>query len=141
MTKKRIATLIEQEVQKPSEDTDNSSALAKPLSQRIATTQNTPLAELKLTGQGLFAESESLWKEFIAFDREHHLTERVSAQIWRLTKAVGKPVFVLSIKGIQAAFVTASNPKNRAALAERFARSKPAQDAEVVLESVEDSER
>lgn len=130
MTNKRIATLIEQEVQKPAEDIDNSSA--------ITTTQNTQLAELKLTSQGLFAESESLWKEFIAFDREHHLTERVSAQIWRLTKVIGKPVLVLSLKGIQTAFVTVANAEKRTALVERFSRSQVARESEASLEPAEE---
>ena len=129
MTRKRIAALIEQEVQQPIDSTDDSSA--------IATTQNTAIAELQLTSQGLFDESKALWQEFVAFDKEHHLTERVGAQLWRLTKAVGKPLLVLSIKGIQTAVVTVANPENRAALAKRFSKSAPAKTAEASLESVE----
>ena len=50
MSKQRIAALIQQEVQKPTADGDNKAA--------IATTQNTPLANLQLTSQGLFEESK-----------------------------------------------------------------------------------
>lgn len=128
MTKERIATLIEQEVNQPAPPEEDSA---------IATTRNTQLAELKLTSQGLFGESKALWEEFVAFDREHQLTERIGTQIWRLTKAVGKPALVLSMKGIQAAVITVVNPEKRAALAERFRRSQPAQSAEASLESVE----
>jgi hypothetical protein len=130
MTKKRIAPLIEQEVQQPTESDENS--------RTIATTQNTQLAELKLTGQGLFNESKALWDEFVEFDKEHQLTQRVGAQLWRLTKAVGKPVLVLSLKGIQAAVVTVTHSDNRAAFVERFSRFRPDQEAEASLETVED---
>lgn len=129
MTKKRIATLIEQEVQKPTEGVDNSSA--------ITTTQTTQMAELKLAGKSLFEESKELWNEFVAFDEEHKLTQRVGAQLWRLTQVVAKPVLLLSIKGIQVAVITIANPENRDALAARFTRSKTAQDAEAILEPVE----
>ncbi len=129
MTKKRIATLIEQAVNQPAPPEEDSA---------IATTRNTQLAELKLTSQGLFDESKALWKEFIAFDREHQLTERVGAQVWRLTKAVGKPALVLSMKGIQAAIITVANPEKRAAISDRFRRSQPAQVAEASLEPVEE---
>lgn len=130
MPTKKIAALIEQEVQPPTESAENSSA--------IATTQNTPLAELQLASQGLFDESKALWEEFVAFDKEHQLAQRVGAQLWRLTQVVGKPVLVLSLKGIQAAVITVSNPENRAALAERFSRSQSAQDADASLETLED---
>jgi hypothetical protein len=129
MTKKRIATLIEQEVQQPTESTENSGA--------IATTQNTQLADLKLTGKGLFDESKALWDEFVEFDQEHQLTQRVGAQLWRLTQAVGKPILVLSLKGIQAAVVTVASSKNRTMLAESFSRSQPAQRAEASLDPLE----
>lgn len=129
MTKKRIATLIEQEVKNSTPPTEENSA--------IATTQNTQLAELKFTGQGLFDESKALWEEFVAFDREHQLTERVGTQIWRLTKAVGKPALVLSLKGIQAAIITVVNPENRVALVERFSRFHPVQSTDVSLEPLE----
>jgi hypothetical protein len=130
MPNKRIATLIEQEVKQTTESTDDSSA--------IATTQNTPLAELQLTSQGLFDESKALWAEFVAFDKEHQLAQRVGAQLWRLTKAVGKPTLVLSFKGIQTAVVTVASPENRAALAERFRRFRSAKNADVALETLED---
>jgi hypothetical protein len=130
MPTKKIAALIEQEVQPPTESADNNSA--------IATTQNTQLAELQLASQGLFDESKALWEEFVEFDKEHQLAQRVGAQLWRLTKVVGKPALVLSLKGIQAAVVTLTNPENRAALAERFSRSRSAQDADAALETLED---
>ncbi|MEN8446051.1 MAG: hypothetical protein ABG776_13670 [Cyanobacteria bacterium J06555_13] len=113
MAKKQIAKLIQQEVTRPDE---TSAAIVK--------TQNTPLAELQLSAQGLFDESKAIWEEFIAFDQEHQLTQRVGAQLWRLTKAVGKPALVLSLKGFQTAVVTVANPDNRAALTERFRRFK-----------------
>lgn len=124
-----MADLIEQEVQSAPLPTAENSA--------IAITRNTQLAGLKLTSQGLFDESKALWEEFVAFDREHQLTERVGTQIWRLTKAVGKPALVLSLKGIQAAIVTVANPEKRTALAEHFRRSQPAQAADAALEPVE----
>jgi hypothetical protein len=130
MTKRTIATLIEQAVQQPTESADNSS--------EIATTQNTPLAELQLASQGLFDESKALWKEFVAFDKEHQLAQRVGAQLWRLTKVVGKPALVLSLKGIQVAVVTITNPENRAALAERFSRFSSNQTTDASLETLED---
>ena len=130
MANKRIATLIAQEVQPPTESTDNSSA--------IATTQNTPLADLQLTSQGLFAESKALWQEFVAFDQEHQLTQRVGAQLWRLTKAIGKPALVLSLKGIQTAVVTVANADKRASLKERFSRFSADQTTDASLETVED---
>ena len=130
MANKRIATLIAQEVQQPTDSTDNSSA--------IATTQNTAIAELKLTSQGLFDESKALWNEFVAFDQEHQLTQRVGAQLWRLTKAIGKPALVLSLKGIQTAVVTVANADKRAALKERFSRFSADQTTDASLETVED---
>ncbi|PZO46040.1 MAG: hypothetical protein DCF15_20850 [Phormidesmis priestleyi] len=132
MTRKMIAALIKQEVQPLTESTDNSSA--------IATTQNTALADLKLTGQGLFDESKALWNEFIAFDQEHQLAQKVGAQLWRLTKAIGKPALVLSLKGIQTAVVTVADADKRAALVERFSRSQTAQAAGSSLEETEDLE-
>ena len=108
MTTKRIAALIEQEVKQSAPPTEKNSV--------IATTQNTQLAE----SQGLFDESKALWEEFVAFDKEHQLTERVGAQLWRLAKAVGKPALVLSLKGTQAAIITVADPKKRAALGRTF---------------------
>ena len=129
MTKKRIAALIQQEVQKPTASADDSSA--------IATTQNSEIANLQLTSQGLFGESKALWQEFIAFEQEHQLTQRISAQLWRLTKAVGKPALVLSLKGIQTAVVTVADADRRAALVERFSRYKAAQGADASLDVIE----
>ena len=130
MANKRIATLIAQEVQPPTESAEANSAMA--------TTQNTPLADLQLTSQGLFDESKALWNEFVAFDQEHQLTQRVGAQLWRLTKAIGKPALVLSIKGIQTAVVTVANADKRAALKERFNRFSSDQTTDASLETVED---
>jgi len=130
MANKRIATLIKQEVQSPTESTDDSRA--------IATTQNTPLAELQLASQGLFDESKALWQEFIAFDKEHQLTQRVGAQLWRLTKAVGKPALILSLKGIQTAVVTVADADKRAALVERFSRFSADRTTDASLETAED---
>ncbi|KPQ33006.1 MAG: hypothetical protein HLUCCA11_19800 [Phormidesmis priestleyi Ana] len=130
MANKRIAALIKQEVQQPTA-TESSS-------HEIATTQNTPLAELQLASQGLFDESKALWQEFIAFDKEHQLTQRVGAQLWRLTKAVGKPALILSLKGIQTAVVTVVNADKRAALVERFSCFSAEQTTDASLETAED---
>ncbi len=130
MPKRNLSTLIEQEANRPAPAAEESSA--------IATTQNTPITELKLTSKSLFEESQELWQEFVAFDKEHQLTERVGAQLWRLTKAVGKPLLVLSIKGIQTAVVTVANPKNRAVLVERFSRSQTAKAAGASLDPIEE---
>jgi len=134
MTKQRIAALIKQEVQQPTA-TENSS---RESSHEIATTQNTPLAELQLASQGLFDESKALWQEFIAFDKEHQLTQRVGAQLWRLTKAVGKPALILSLKGIQTAVVTVADADKRAALVERFSRFSADRTTDASLETAED---
>ena len=147
MTQKRIATLIEQEVQQstnrqpkdqPSTHPANSSPANNTAGSAIAITQNTPLADLQLTSQGLFDESKALWEEFVAFDQEHQIAQKVGAQLWRVTKAVGKPALILSLKGIQTAVVTVANADKRAALVERFRRSKAAQTAEAALEPTED---
>ena len=131
MTKKRIAALIQQEVQKPTASADDSSSA-------IATTQNSEIANLQLTSQGLFDESKALWQEFIAFEQEHQLTQRVGAQLWRLTKAVGKPALVLSLKGIQTAVVTVADADKRAALVERFSRFSAEREAKASLEATEE---
>ena len=130
MTKQSIATLIQQEVKQPAKEGEESSALA--------TTQNTPLADLTLTSQGLFDESKALWQEFVAFDQEHQLTQRVGTQLWRLTKAVGKPALVLSLKGIQTAVVTVADADRRAALVERFSRFSADRETEASLEATEE---
>ena len=133
MPKQQISALIEQEVKRPlpAADDQNSSAI-------IPQTQNTPLADLKLTSQGLFDESKALWQEFVAFDQEHQLTQRVGAQLWRLTKAVGKPALVLSLKGIQTAVVTVADADRRAALVERFSRFSADKQTDVALEETSD---
>ena len=133
MPKQQISALIQQEVKRPlpAADDQNSSAI-------IPQTQNTPLADLKLTSQGLFDESKALWQEFVAFDQEHQLTQRVGTQLWRLTKAVGKPALVLSLKGIQTAVVTVANADRRAALVERFSRFSADKQTDVALEETSD---
>ena len=128
MPKKTLAQLIEQEVTTPIEE-----------SSAITTTQTTPLADLKLTSQGLFDESKALWKQFIEFDQEHQLTQKVGAQLWRLTKAVGKPVLVLTLKGIQVGFVTLTDADKRTELAQRFNRSQPARAADASLSPADDA--
>ena len=133
MPKQQISALIEQEVKRPlpAADDQNSSAI-------IPQTQNTPMADLKLTSQGLFDESKALWQEFVAFDQEHQLTQRVGTQLWRLTKAVGKPALVLSLKGIQTAVVTVADADRRAALVERFSRFSADKQTDAALEETSD---
>ena len=128
MPKQTLAQLIEQEVTTPTEE-----------SSAITTTQTTPLADLKLTSQGLFDESKALWKQFIEFDQEHQLTQKIGAQLWRLTKAVGKPVLVLTLKGIQVGFVTLTDADKRAELAQHFNRSQAAQAADASLSPTDDA--
>ena len=130
MTKKRIAALIQHEVQKPTANADESS--------EIATTQSSEIANLPLTSQGLFDESKALWQEFIAFEQEHQLTQRIGAQLWRLTKAVGKPALVLSLKGIQTAVVTVADADRRAALVECFSRFSAEREAKASLKATEE---
>ena len=132
MPKQQISALIEQEVKWPLPAADdNSNAI-------VAQTQNTPVADLKLTSQGLFDESKALWQEFVAFDQEHQLTQRVGAQLWRLTKAIGKPALVLSLKGIQTAVVTVADADKRAALVERFSGFSADKQADAALEETDD---
>ena len=132
MPKQQISALIQQEVKRPLPAADDQSSAI------IAQTQNTPMADLKLTSQGLFDESKALWQEFVAFDQEHQLTQRVGTQLWRLTKAVGKPALVLSLKGIQTAVVTVANADRRAALVERFSRFSADKQTDVALEETSD---
>lgn len=132
MASKKLASLIEQDVTQPAQTTTNTSA--------ISVTQNTPLTDLKLTSQGLFDESKAIWQEFIEFDQEHQLSQRVGAQLWRLTKAVGKPALVLSLKGIQTAVVTVATPEKRTALIEHFSLFQKNQPTtEAALETVEET--
>ena len=126
MPKQSISTLIQQEVKQPAPKSEESSA--------IATTQNTPLANLTLAQKSLFDESKELWEEFVTFDKEHQLTRRVGAQLWRLTKAAGKPVLVLSLKGIQTAVITVADADRRAALIERFSRFSANKQTDAALE-------
>ena len=128
MANKNLATLIAQEVTQTEPTTEDSSAI---------TTQNAPLAQPNSDQETLFDESKRIWDEFVAFDKEYQLTQRVGAQLWRLTKAVGKPVLVLSLKGVQTAFVTIVNPEKRAALVERFSQSPTAKAAEASLEAAD----
>ena len=128
MPQKKIAQLIEQEVKATPVD-----------SSEIVTTQTTQLADLQLTTQGLFSESKELWKQFVEFDKEHQLTQKVGAQLWRLTKAVAKPVLVLSLRGVQVGFITLADADKRAELAQRFNRSQPAQAADASLSPADDA--
>ena len=130
MSSKKIADLIQPETKQPVPTVEETSA--------ITTTQAPQIAELAPTSQSLFEESKAIWDEFVAFDREHHLTQRVGAQLWRLTRAAGKPLLVLSLRGIQAAVVTAVDPEKRTALIERFSHSPSAIEAEASLGPVED---
>ena len=132
MPKQQISALIQQEVKRPLPTADENAGAI------IAQTQNTPLADLKLTSQGLFDESKALWQEFVAFDQEHQLTQRVGTQLWRLTKAVGKPALVLSLKGIQTAVVTVADADRRAALVERFSRFSADKQTDAALEETGD---
>ena len=130
MSTKQISALIKQEVERPLPAAEENSSA-------IAPTQDTQLVELEPTSEGLFDESKALWDKFVAFDQEHQLTQRVGAQLWRLTRAVAKPVLVLSFSGIKAAVVTITDPDRRAEIAERFSQYKPAQEADAALESGE----
>lgn len=76
MANKNLATLIAQEVTSTEPTTEDSSA--------ITTTQNAPLAQPNSDQETLFDESKRIWDEFVAFDKEHQLTQRVGAQLWRL---------------------------------------------------------
>ena len=133
MPKQQLSTLIQQEVKRPlsAADDQNNSAI-------VAQTRHTPVAALKLTSQGLFAESRMFWQEFVAFDQEHQLTQHVGAQLWRLTKSVGKPVLVFSLKGIQTAVVTVADVKNRSALTKHFSRFASDKKIDAALEETID---
>ena len=135
MTTKDIATLIKQEVQKPTPDSENATALATTSDTQLSETQQ---VDLSLTSSSLWDESKALLAEFIAFDQEHQLSQKVGAQLWRLTKAVGKPALILSFKGIQSAIVTIADPESRAALMERFNRSDIAKEKEASLSPTDD---
>ena len=99
MSSKKIADLIQPEAEQPVPAVEETRAITTTQAPQIAE----QIAELDPTSQSLFEESKAIWDEFVAFDREHRLTERVGAQLWRLTRAAGKPLLVLSLRGIQAA--------------------------------------
>ena len=134
MTTKDIATLIKQEVQKPAPDSENATALTTTSDTQLSEPQQVDLS----SSSSLWDESKALLAEFIAFDQEHQLSQKVGAQLWRLTKAVGKPALILSFKGIQSAIVTIRDPESRAALMERFNRSDLAKEKEASLSPTED---
>ena len=134
MTTKDIATLIKQEVQKPAPDSENATALTTTSDTQLSEPQQVDLS----SSSSLWDESKALLAEFIAFDQEHQLSQKVGAQLWRLTKAVGKPALILSFKGIQSAIVTIADPESRAALMERFNRSDIAKEKEASLSPTND---
>lgn len=139
MTTKDIATLIKQEVQKPTPDSENATALTTTSNAHSDIQVSEPQqVNLSLTSSSLWDESKALLAEFIAFDQEHQISQKVGAQLWRLTKAVGKPALILSFKGIQSAIVTIADPESRAALMERFNRSDLAQEKEASLSPTDD---
>lgn len=99
MTKRNLAQLIQEE----------NSALA-----------HKDDSALQTHSEDLFTESKALWDEFCAFEQQHQIASKVGAQLWRLTKAIGKPALILTLKGTQTAFVTLVNADKRAEVAERF---------------------
>ena len=94
-TRKTIATLLAEEVNAPSQS-------AQPISESAAIApadpvhQSTAIAATTQETEGLFAESKQLWDELVAFDRENELPSKVGAQLWRLTKIVAKPIFIVT---------------------------------------------
>ena len=134
MTTKDIATLIKQEVQKPTPDSENATALTTTSNAQLSEPQQIDLS----SSSSLWDESKALLAEFIAFDQEYQLSQKVGAQLWRLTKAVGKPALILSFRGIQSAIVTIADPESRAALMERFNRSDIAKEKEASLSPTND---
>ena len=145
MTKKTIATLIAEEVNTSSQvaqAASQSTAQAVSQSTEIAPVgsnqQSAAIAPVPLQTEGLFAESKQLWEELVAFDREHELSSKVGAQLWRLTKIVAKPVFIVTWKGVEAAVVTAVDPDKRATFIERFSCAKEESGASVSLKAVEE---
>ncbi|MGC1306537.1 MAG: hypothetical protein WA885_04855 [Phormidesmis sp.] len=135
MTKQTIATLLAEEVNAPSQS-------AQPISESAAIAPvepvhlSTAIAPVSPQPEGLFAESKQLWDELVAFDRENELSSKVGAQLWRLTKIVAKPIFIVTWKGVEAAVITAVDPDKRAAFIERFSRAKEESGAEVSLKAV-----
>lgn len=135
MPTKDIAKLIKQEVQKPTPDSENATALTTTSDAQLSDPQQ---VDRSLTSSSLWDDSKALIAEFIAFDQEHQLSQKVGAQLWRLTKAVGKPALILSFKGIQSVIVTIADPESRAALVERFNRSDLAKEKEASLSPTDD---
>ena len=146
MTKKTIATLLAEEVNTPSE---TAQAAAQTVSKSTApestaitpvdsANQSKALAPTPLQTEGLFTESKQLWDELVAFDQEHELSSKVGAQLWRLTKIVAKPVFIVTWKGVEAAVITAIDPDKRAVFVERFSRVKDESGADVSLKAVDE---
>ena len=142
MTKKTIATLLAEEVDTPSQSAQPTSELTTSASTVIApaglANQSTAIAPATEQTEGLFAESKQLWDELVTFDRENELSSKVGAQLWRLTKIVAKPVFIVTWKGVEAAVVTAVDLDKRAAFVERFSRAKDESGADVSLKAVDE---
>ena len=137
MTKKTIATLLAEAPNTSSQaaqSTSQSTAIAPVDSDK----QSTAIAPASLQTEGLFAESKQLWEELVAFDRENELSSKVGAQLWRLTKIVAKPVFIVTWKGVEAAVITAVDPDKRATFIERFSRAKDESGADVSLKAVDE---
>lgn len=137
MTKKTIATLLAEAPNTSSQaaqSTSQSTAIAPVDSDK----QSTAIAPASLQTEGLFAESKQLWEELVAFDRENELSSKVGAQLWRLTKIVAKPVFIVTWKGVEAAVITAVDPDKRATFIERFGRVKDESGADVSLKAVDE---
>lgn len=97
MPTKDIAKLIKQEVQKPTPDSENATALTTTSDAQLSDPQQ---VDRSLTSSSLWDDSKALIAEFIAFDQEHQLSQKVGAQLWRLTKAVGKPALILDRKSV-----------------------------------------
>ena len=137
MTKKTIATLLAEAPNTSSQaaqSTSQSTAIAPVDSDK----QSTAIAPTSLQTEGLFAESKQLWEELVAFDRENELSSKVGAQLWRLTKIVAKPVFIVTWKGVEAAVITVVDPDKRATFIERFSRAKDESGADVSLKAVDE---
>ena len=137
MTKKTIATLLAEAPNTSSQaaqSTSQSTAIAPVDSDK----QSTAIAPASLQTEGLFAESKQLWEELVAFDRENELSSKVGAQLWRLTKIVAKPVFIVTWKGVEAAVITAVDPDKRATFIERFSHAKDESGADVSLKAVDE---
>lgn len=139
MSNKRIANLLAEEVNtqtSPEEDVPNSTAIT-PAHQDD---QTSAIVEVSPRNEGLFAESRQLFEEVLAFDREHELTAKVTAQLWRLTKMIVKPAFIVTWKGIETAAITVVDPDKRDDFAERFRRAKDKSSVDVSLKAVDEED-